>query len=82
MATIKEFKEWLNRFPDDTIVLLAFQQKSYSWAHFGPIDFITPTLKDLDYGEGWSYTDFTDNPFVKETDSHFQKKFLELGEPF
>lgn len=80
MATVKEFKEWLNRFPDETIVFVAFQERSTGWESYGPVTLKTLELKDSDWGDGWDYTDWTKNQFVKEGDKHFGEKHLDLGE--
>ena len=39
MATLKEFKEWLERFPEDTIVQVAIQEESSQWEAYGPVRF-------------------------------------------
>lgn len=72
MATVKEFKEWLNRFPDDTIVELVIQE--------GPVMFKELKLEDSDCGNGWEYTDFNGNKFVKPDSEHYGKRYLWLGE--
>jgi len=80
MATIKEFKEWLNRFPDDTIVEVGIQQRAGNYQSYGAVNFISPKLEDNDIGEGWEFTDFKNNRFVKEGEPHFKKSYLTLGE--
>ena len=39
MATLKEFKEWLEQFPEDTIVQVAIQEESSQWEAYGPVRF-------------------------------------------
>jgi hypothetical protein len=55
MTTIKEFKEWLDRFPYDTIIQFGFQQPSAMYESFGCVDFESPNLEDCDSGHGWEY---------------------------
>lgn len=81
MATIKDLKEWLNRFPDETIVEFGVQGKSGNYESYGPLNFITPTLDSIDSGDGWEFMDFRTNPFVKEKDEAFGKCYLRIGEP-
>ena len=80
MTTVKEFKEWLNRFPDDTIVRFGYQQRSGSYESYGPVKFKSPILQDIDYGSGWDYIDFTGNEFVGNSDERYNKRYLDLGE--
>lgn len=80
MATRKEFQEWLNRFPEDTIIEFAIQELAPTYESYGAINFKTPNLDDNDYGEGWEFSDFTDNQFVKPGEEHFGKKYLKIGE--
>lgn len=79
-TTLKEFKEWLNRFPEDTIVEVAVQQRGGQFESFGPIEFQSLDLTGSDIGEGWDFLDFRNNQFVKEGDESFGKTFLRLGE--
>ena len=80
MATIKEFKEWLNRFPDDTIIEVGFQEKAGIYESYGAIRFNTLELKDSDSGNGWEFTDLRNNQFIKEDSPSFGKSYLTLGE--
>lgn len=82
MTTIKKFKEWLNRFPEDTIVEIGIQRPPAFYQSYGPVEFESPELEDNDFGHGWEFTDFRNNQFVKETDSPFGKCYLKLGEPY
>ncbi len=78
MATVKELKEWLNRFPDDTIVEVGIQDSPSGYESWGPLHFIEMELTDSDFGEGWYFTDYTSKTF--ENLSVYGKKILELGE--
>ena len=80
MATVKELKEWLNRFPDDTIVEIGIQEGSSGNKSWGPVRFTELKLKDSDFGDGWEYIDFTGNRFIKEGSKHYNKRYLCLGE--
>lgn len=80
MTTIKEFKEWLNRFPDDTIVEVGIQQRAGDYESYGAVHFESPKLEDNDRGNGWEFTDFRNNKYVKESEPHFGKCYLSLGE--
>lgn len=80
MATVKEFKEWLNRFPDDAIVEVGIQQKAPAWESCGAVNFEEFTLTDSDYGSGWEFVDLRNNQFVKEDSPSFGKCYLRLGE--
>lgn len=71
----KEFVQWLEQFPDDTIirVVVGVDVGCYSGPH--------PEVQNFDVGntDQWDFYDFTDNPFVKPSAEHFSKKYLELG---
>ena len=77
MTTVKELKEWLNRFPDDTIVQVLKQDSSSpgNGANFG--DLILDD--DLDFGEGWDYADYSKNKNLIPGDPLYNKKYLALG---
>ncbi len=76
MTTVKELKEWLNRFPGETVVKFGFQQKAPMWESYGSVEFKSPELTDSDYGDGWNFIDFRKS----KDSSHFGKSYLELGE--
>lgn len=82
MTTRKQLQEWLNRFPEDTIIEVGIQQKADNYESYGSLEFVSPELIDNDTGEGWEFMDFRKNRFTKETDAHFNKTFLRLGEPY
>lgn len=82
MATVKEFKEWLNRFPDDTIIEVGFQQKAGNFESYGPVIFDTLKLSDSDYGDGWDFSDFRNNIHTSKNSPHFNKCFLSLGSAY
>jgi hypothetical protein len=80
MVTVAEFRKWLEQFPQDAEVEVAVQQEGRDYCGYGPVKFISPELKEGTDGNGWEYTDLTGNPFVKETEPHFGKKCLFIGE--
>lgn len=82
MTTIKDLKEWLNRFPDDTIVEVGIQEKPGRHQSYGAVNFESPKLEGYDCGHGWTFKDFRNNQFVKESDPYFGKYYLELGERY
>lgn len=80
MTTVKDLKGWLNRFPDDTVVEFAIQQKPHSYESYGDIEFESPKLNDNDFGDGWEFFDFRGNQFVESDSDHYNKCFLRIGE--
>jgi len=80
MATIKEFKKWLDRFPEETIIEVGFQQKAGNYESYGAVEFETLDLKDADSGDGWDFKDFRNNRFVESSDEMYGKCFLTLGD--
>jgi hypothetical protein len=82
MATIKEFKEWLNRFPEETIIEIGFQQRAGNYESYGAVEFNEMKLEDSDCGDGWEFTDFRNNKFVDEDAAHYGKCYLTIGESF
>ena len=71
MATVKEFKEWLNQFDDDTIIEInnnhEFTLKSKEDVYLG-------RMKDVDF------TDFRDNKYTKEDNWWYGKQVLNIGD--
>jgi len=80
MTTIKEFKEWLDRFPEDTIVEVAIQEESHDYDPYGAVSFKSPNLEDSDWGMGWEFTDFRNNQYIKKGSPRFGKCVLAIGE--
>lgn len=73
MSTVKEVKEWLDRFPDDTIVEFAALKDN-------GIEFKTLDISDSDSGNGWDFLDFRNHFFVKPDAAHYGKCYLMIGE--
>ena len=80
MATLKEFKEWLEQFPEDTIVQVAVQDKPSGWESWGQVRFRDFNIPTDSWGDGFEFQDFENNQFVKPGDTFFGKRFLQLGE--
>ena len=81
-VTIEEFKKWLDKFPTETIVEVAFQQEPTGCESYGNITFKSPKLKsnNSEDGEGWGFIDFRNNEYVKKDSPNYGKCFLLLGE--
>lgn len=73
--TIKDFKKFLEQFPEDAEVRVIEGYRGAGWEGDGyrVIDF------DGKEYETWEYTDFTNNQWVKPTSSYYNKKYLTLG---
>lgn len=81
MTTRKDLQEWLNRFPENTIIEFGIQQEARAYESYGSVEFETPTLDDSDIGDGWEFIDFRNNQFVKPDSDRFGKCYLRIGEP-
>ena len=80
MTTRKELQEWLNRFPEDTIIQFGIQEEHPMFESYGSIEFLTPNLEDNDCGDGWEFLDFRNFKFTKPKTELEGKCFLQLGE--
>jgi hypothetical protein len=80
MATLKEFKEWLEQFPEDTIVEVAMQEAASGWEAWGPVRFKEFKIPTEKWGDGFEFNDFRNNQFTTPDQPHFGKCFLQLGE--
>jgi len=71
MTTVKEFKEWLNQFDDDTIITI-----------HGNEEFKLRSKEDIAFGrcDEFDLTDFRDNQFTKEDCWWFGKQVLNIGD--
>ncbi len=71
---IREFREFISQFPDDTIVeVLEMVDEGYNGSYIRVIEFRGEEYKDYDY------TDFTGNQFVKPDAAHYNKRFIRFG---
>jgi predicted SAM-dependent methyltransferase len=81
MTTRKEFQEWLNRFPEDTIINIGMaEDRSHSMQTYTSYTHEDFLLEDTDYGRCFTYNDWTLNNFVKPDDELFGKRILNLGD--
>lgn len=72
----KQFQEWLDQFPEETIIQVGVQQSPPSYCPYGEVVF--EVFRDDPY-ETYEYTNFVGNKWAKETDYYCNKKYLELG---
>jgi len=72
----KKFQEWLNQFPEETIIEVQIQQEAHAYQSYG--NCIATEFKD-DELETFEFLDFTNNKFVKTDSPYFEKKILILG---
>ena len=80
-VTVKDLKEWLDNFDDDTIVKFLEQTDGTGYDSYGDSIEINPVLTKDDWnGEGWEYSDFRNNKHVTEDQPHYNKQYLLLGE--
>ena len=80
MATLKEFKKWLEQFPEDTIVRVAVQQGPSALESHGPVKFEDFQIPTEEWGDGFEFSDFRNNRFTSPNSPWFGKCLLELGE--
>jgi len=80
MTTRKDLQEWLNRFPEDTIIEIGIQEEPHGYDNYGRVNFDTPILEDSDIGDGWEFIDLRGNSLVKPDAKHFDKCYLRIGE--
>jgi hypothetical protein len=80
MATLEEFKKWLDQFPPDTIIEVAVQETSRRYESYGPVSFKEFKIQNDKWGDGFEFVDFRNSEFVKPGNPEFGKCFLRLGE--
>lgn len=80
MTTRKELQEWLNRFPEETIIEIGIQDEPRMYDSYGRVDFVTPKLTDSDFGEGWDLLDFRNSKSTSKDKPWYKKCILRLGE--
>lgn len=68
---LKDFKEWLNQFPDDTIIEVSVERGT-SYQAYSCFD-------EFDPDDHSNYLDLTGNPHVKPDSELYNKRFLQLG---
>lgn len=82
MTTRKELQEWLNRFPEDTLIEVAIQKEPHGCDSHGQVIFEPLILEDSDNGHGWDFTDYSKNGFVKPDRYYYGKGILYIGESY
>ena len=70
---LKDFKEWLNQFPDDTVVEVSVEYRGLN-SYYS--EFRTFDQNDDDH---YSFIDLVGNPHVKPNCENYNKRFLQLG---
>ena len=71
---IREFKEFINQFPDDaTVEVFEMVDEGYSGSYIRVIEFKGEEYQD------YEYIDFTGNQFVKPDAPHYNKRFIRFG---
>lgn len=70
---LKDFKEWLSHFPDDTIVEILVVKWGYNDAD------VTFTPFDQNNEDHYDFIDLEGNPYVTQESPNFNKSFLYLG---
>lgn len=68
---LKDFKEWLNQFPDDTIIEVSVE-RGRSYQSFSCFD-------EFDPDDHSNYLDLVGNPNIKSDSELYNKRFLQLG---
>ena len=71
---LKDFKEWLNQFPDDTIV----ETLVVKWGYYNDVD-VTFTPFDQNNADLYDFIDLEGNPHVTQENPNYNKRFLYLG---
>ncbi len=71
--TVKDFIEWMKQFPEDTEV--GVLSKNDTDTHYECEHQFVNAVDEIPH----EFKDFTTNQFVKESDPHFNSKYLELG---
>jgi len=77
----KEFQEWLDQFPEDTEIEVVIQDAPMGFSSYGQGREVPFTGEQSLIGDSqYEYTDFTNNKFVSENSTFYNKRVLVLGE--
>ena len=71
----KQFQEWLDQFPEDTLIEVTVQEAGGSW-YTGDS---RPVMFDPNNQDHSEFVDFVNNPYVKPDELYYNKSFLTLG---
>lgn len=81
--TVKEMKQWLNKFPDDTIVEVGVQESPIGYDSYGEVKFVEFEGKYEGYlSVGFDYFDFKNDEYIKPGSKYEGKRVLRLGEKY
>lgn len=76
----KQFQEWLEQFPEETIIEVGVQNSPPDYCPYGAVYFQEFVGGEIEpYTDDYEVLDFRDNQFVKESNKHFGKVYLQLG---
>lgn len=75
----KEFQEWLEQFPEETIIEVMVQEEAYDYQSYGVSRAVTFSSEEKFEFEHFEFIDFVDNQFIKEDSPLYNKKILTLG---
>jgi hypothetical protein len=76
MMKRKEFQQWLDQFPEDTIIEVMVQEESGSWESYGACYATVFEAVEFDHYE---YTNFTGNPLITPDRPSYNRGYLVLG---
>lgn len=73
----KEFQQWLDQFPEDTIIEVGVQNAPLMYCPYGSVSVVNFVGKEY---EDFEYTDLTDNKLVEPSQPYYKKRYLLLGQ--
>jgi hypothetical protein len=76
MMKRKEFQQWLDQFPEDTIIEVIVQDDPETFQSYGACYATVFEAAELDHFE---FIDFNVDQFMAPTESYYKKRFLLLG---
>jgi hypothetical protein len=81
-VTRKQFQEWLNQFPEDTLIEVAIQERAMAYEAYGAVGFYPPKIgeKESTSESGWEFTDYRRFETWDKNSEYFGRCCLQLGE--
>lgn len=81
-VTRKQFQEWLNQFPEDTLIEVAIQEQARGYESYGSVGFYPPKIDGPEYASesGWEFTDYRRFEKWDKNSEYFGRCCLQLGE--
>jgi len=70
-----QFQQWLEQFPEDTIIEVGVQERSSGWESYGAVKF-EEFIGDYDQHD---FFDFTGNQYIGNDHPYYGKVYLQLG---